>query len=66
MKTYSENKGLLEALEEQGILRETGEVHEQGYVKLVAVETMLVSGKWAEVYHNHSYGTREELVDEKI
>ncbi|KAG9228584.1 hypothetical protein BJ875DRAFT_477109 [Amylocarpus encephaloides] len=48
MKTYSENKGMLEQLEAQGILRRTGEEEEQGYVKLIAVETIIQHGQWAE------------------
>lgn len=44
MKTYSENKGLLEMLEEHGILKRTGEKHKQGFVELIGVETELVEG----------------------
>ncbi|KAF5120878.1 hypothetical protein E5D57_013214 [Metarhizium anisopliae] len=48
MKTYSENEGVLEQLEAQNILRRTGQVKKQGYVMLVAVETILNRGQWAE------------------
>jgi len=64
MKTYSENEGLLESLEEEGILKRTGETFQQGYVTLIGVETLLVSGAWAEVCHNQSCGKREQLEDE--
>jgi hypothetical protein len=63
MKTYSENEGLLEQLESQNILKRTGQVKKQGYVTLVAVETVLTRGQWAEVCHG--CGRREQLGDEE-
>jgi hypothetical protein len=66
MKTYSENKGmleLLELLEELGVLRRTGQTYDQGFVTLVAIETVLVSGQWAEVCHH--CGRREQLGTEE-
>lgn len=54
MKTYSENKGMLELLEEHGILKRTGEKQKQGFAELIGVETTLVEGEWAEVCHNQS------------
>jgi hypothetical protein len=65
MKTYSENKGLLELLETAGILTRTGQTHSQGFVKLVAVETVLVEGQWAEVCHNQNCERREQLDEGK-
>jgi hypothetical protein len=62
MKTYSENVGLLEKLEEGGVVKRTGQEHRQGFVTLVAVETVLVDGQWAEVCHNNTgCGRREQL-----
>lgn len=63
MKTYSENEGVLEQLEAQNILRRTGQVKKQGYVMLVAVETVLNRGQWAEVCSG--CGRREQLDDEE-
>jgi len=63
MKTYSENKGMLELLEELGVLRRTGQTYDQGFVTLVAIETVLVSGQWAEVCHH--CGRREQLGTEE-
>jgi hypothetical protein len=63
MKTYSENEGILEQLEAQNILRRTGRVKKQGYVTLVAVETVLNRGQWAEICSG--CGRREQLDDEK-
>jgi MYND finger len=64
MKTYSENAGLLEVLESAGVLKRTGQVFQQGFVTLVAVETQLVEGQWAEVCHNQKCGKREQLETE--
>lgn len=63
MKTYSENEGILEQLEAQNILRRTGQVKTQGYVTLVAVETVLSRGQWAEVCSG--CGRREQLGDDE-
>jgi hypothetical protein len=63
MKTYSENEGILEQLEGQNILRRSGQVKKQGYVMLVAVETVLNRGQWAEVCSG--CGRREQLGDEE-
>lgn len=63
MKTYSENEGILEQLEAQNILRRTGQVKKQGYVTLVAVETVLNRGQWAEVCSGCK--RREQLGDEE-
>ncbi|EPE25173.1 hypothetical protein GLAREA_11754 [Glarea lozoyensis ATCC 20868] len=49
MKTYSENEGILEKLEAEGILQRTGEEEKQGYITLIAVETILTRGQWAEI-----------------
>jgi hypothetical protein len=65
MKTYSENKGLLEVLEANGVLRRTGETHKQGFVELIAVETCLGEGEWAEVCANQMCGRREQIGDDK-
>lgn len=65
MKTYSENTGLLEKLEEQGILRRTRQVEKQGFVELVAVETVLKRGEWAETCSNQECGRRELVGDEE-
>ncbi|KAF8199751.1 hypothetical protein K438DRAFT_1822419 [Mycena galopus ATCC 62051] len=62
MKTYSENEGMLEQLEEQNILRRTGETHKQGYVTLIAVETVIKVGEWAECCA--ACGKREQLDSE--
>ncbi|CAG8957348.1 hypothetical protein HYFRA_00010774 [Hymenoscyphus fraxineus] len=51
MKTYSENKGILEQLEAQNILKRTGEKVNQGYVTLIGVETVLQRGQWSETCH---------------
>ncbi|KAH8585973.1 hypothetical protein B0O99DRAFT_695923 [Bisporella sp. PMI_857] len=59
MKTYSENEGILEQLEAQNILRRTGQVKKQGYVTLIAVETVLNKRQWAEVCSG--CGRREQL-----
>ncbi|PMD57645.1 uncharacterized protein K444DRAFT_615052 [Hyaloscypha bicolor E] len=61
MKTHSENEGLLELLEAAGILKRTGQTFKQGFATLVAVETQLVDGQWAEVCHNQKCGKREQL-----
>ena len=63
MKTYSENEGTLEQLEAQNILKRTGQVKTQGYVTLVAAETVLSRGQWAEVCSG--CGRREQLGDEE-
>jgi hypothetical protein len=63
MKTYSENAGLLELLEGAGVLKRTGQEFKQGFVTLVAVETVLVSSQWAEVCHG--CGKREQLETEQ-
>lgn len=63
MKTYSENKGILEQLEKQNILRRTGEELDQGFVTLVGVETVLTRGQWSESCHG--CGRREQLDDRK-
>jgi len=65
MKTYSENVGLLELLEEASVLKRTGQEFKQGFVTLVAVETMLVVSQWAEVCHNPMCGNREQLDTEE-
>ena len=65
MKTYSENVGLLELLEDAGVLKRTGQEFKQGYVTLVAVETTLVVSQWAEVCHNPMCGNREQLDTEE-
>jgi hypothetical protein len=65
MKTYSENAGMLEKLEEARILKRTGQTFQQGYVTLVAVETELVQGQWAEVCHNQMCGHKEQLGTEE-
>jgi hypothetical protein len=62
MKTYSENKGVLEKLEAEGILRRTGEEEKQGYITLIAVETVITRGQWAECCAG--CGRREQLGDE--
>jgi hypothetical protein len=59
MKTYSENKGILEQLEAQGILKRTGEEEQQGYITLIAVETLITRGQWAETCSG--CGRREQL-----
>lgn len=41
LKNYSENEGILERLENAGIVRRTGVVHEQGYVKIPMVELLI-------------------------
>ena len=64
MKTYSENQGILEQLEAQNILRRTGQVKTQGYVTLVAVETVLSRGQWAEVCSG--CGRREQLGEPRM
>lgn len=61
MKTYGGHEGLLEALEAAGVLRRTGQTHRQGFVELIAVETMLVVGQWANVCHNHKCEKTEQL-----
>jgi hypothetical protein len=48
MKTYSGDEGILEQLEEQGILKRTGEEEQQGCITLIAVETVITKGQWAE------------------
>jgi hypothetical protein len=61
MKRYSENVGMLELLEEAGILRRAGQTVKQSFVELIGVETVLTSGQWANIRHNPLCGTREQL-----
>ncbi|KAF4631022.1 hypothetical protein G7Y89_g7114 [Cudoniella acicularis] len=61
MKTYSENKGLLEVLEEAEILKRTGQTEKQGFVTMVAVETCLVNGQWAQTENELKGGTLKDM-----
>ncbi|KAK1231090.1 hypothetical protein PQX77_005807 [Marasmius sp. AFHP31] len=46
LKNYSENAGVLEKLEANGIIKRTGVVYPQGYVQIPLVEVLLPPSQW--------------------
>lgn len=61
LKNYTENEGVLERLEQAGIVKRTGVVHEQGYIKIPMVEVLVPEEKLLHCCASETCGQWEEL-----